>query len=115
MAKCDPENAIKYLNEAAREAPEFREPWVDLANAYYQLNDWEACYNNAKTALAIVEKPLAYLNEAEAWGSLPHDLIALSAYKLGKIEEAITHGTKAVELNPSDPRLKINLQFYQGE
>ena len=115
MSKCDPENAIKYLNEAAREAPEFREPWVDLANAYYQLNDWEACYNNAKTALAIVEKPLAYLNEAEAWGSLPHDLIALSAYKLGKIEEAIIHGTKAVELNPTDVRLQINLHFYQGD
>ena len=104
-----------YLKEAAREAPEFREPWVDLANAYYQLNDWEACYNNAKTALAIVEKPLAYLNDADSWGSLPHDLMALSAYKLGKIEEAIIQGTKAVELNPSDPRLKINLHFYQGE
>jgi len=115
MSKCDPENAIKYLNEAAREAPEFREPWVDLANAYYLLNDWEACYNNAKTALAIVEKPLAYLNEAEAWGSLPHDLIALSAYKLGKIEEAVIHGTKAVELNPTDARLQINLHFYQGD
>jgi hypothetical protein len=65
--------------------------------------------------LSIVEKPLAYLNDAESWGSLPHDLMALSAYKLGKIEEAIIQGTKAVELNPSDPRLKINLHFYQGE
>jgi tetratricopeptide (TPR) repeat protein len=115
MAKCDPDNAIKYLIEASKEAPEFREPWVELANAYYKKEDWDNCYASAKKALEIKEKPLAYLNDADAWGSLPHDLLALSAFKLGKIEEAIDHGQTAVELSPDDQRLKTNLVFYQLE
>lgn len=112
LAKCEPENAINYLIEASKEAPEFREPWVDLAFAYYMKNDWENCFNAAEKALAITEKPLIYLNEAEAWGSKPHDLLAISAFNLGRLDIAVKHGTIAASLTPEDPRLQQNLKFY---
>lgn len=119
LAKCNPKDAIKYLTAAIKEAPEFREPWVDLAMAHYEeacktnkQQDWHRAMTAAEKALMITEKPLVYLNEADAWGSKPHDLLAISAFNLGKIDLAVKHGSIAAELSPSDPRLITNLEFY---
>ncbi len=112
LAKCDPDNAIKYLITASGEAPEFREPWVELAYEHYKLGNWSDCLEACLKAVAIKEKPLVYLNEADAWGSKPHDLLAISAFNLGKIDLAVEHGRIAAELSPEDPRLAENLKFY---
>lgn len=114
LAKCESDHAIKYLITAADEAPEFREPWVDLAYEYYLTQEWQLCFNAASKAVAIKEKPLVYLNEADAWGSKPHDLLAISAFNLGKIDVAVEHGRIAVELSPEDPRLAVNLNYYEA-
>ena len=114
LAKCEPDNAIKYLIAASGEAPEFREPWVELAYEHYKLNHWADCLEACQKALAIKEKPLVYLNEADAWGSKPHDLLAISAFNLGKIDLAVEHGRIAAELSPEDPRLAENLKFYEA-
>lgn len=114
LAKCEPKFSIKYLVAAAREAPEFREPWIELAYEYYKIGYWTKCLDACQKALAIKEKPLVYLNEADAWGSKPHDLLAISAFNLGKIELAVEHGRIASELSPEDPRLAENLKFYEA-
>lgn len=112
LAKCEPDNRIKYLIDATKEAPDFREPWVDLSLAYHLDGKWQKSLDAAAKALQIVEKPLVYLNEADAWGEKPHDLLAIAAYNLGKIDLAIKHGTIAAQLAPTDTRIATNLQFY---
>lgn len=113
MAKMDPQQREFYLYQAVAEAPNRREPWVDLAMLYYERNDWEACRAAALMALRIAEKPLEYLCEAEAWGAIPHDLLALAAHHLGDSKTAVEHGKKACELAPADERLAANLQWYE--
>jgi glycosyltransferase involved in cell wall biosynthesis len=113
LAKMVP-NAIEYhLYRAIAESPSRRETWVDLALYYHNQHDWLACRNAASSALAITEKPLDYLCEAEAWGWLPHDLMAIASYHLGDTDEAFHHGSIAVALNPDDERLKTNLTHYR--
>lgn len=114
LAKVDPENTVQWLTMAIKQAPGRREALVELALHYYGKEDWESCYEQSKAALSIVEKPLDYLCEEFAWGELPWDLAALSAYKLKKHKEAIEYGTKAVELNPSNDRLAVNLAYYRA-
>ena len=46
------------------------------------------------------------------WGAKPHDLLALAAYHLGRFEEAVEQGQTAQALDPTDPRLQQNLEFY---
>lgn len=113
LARCEPDWAERWLLRAAAEASAYREPWVALANHYYNLNDWPSCYAAALRALAIVERPLEYLNEADAWGALPHDLAAVAAHNLRL--NALTHGIRAVELDPTDARLITNLRFYKEQ
>jgi tetratricopeptide (TPR) repeat protein len=114
LAKCEPDNAREWLEKAIYESTGRREALVELAQYFYEREDWQNCYWRAIDAIAIGEKPLDYLCEEFAWGALPYDLAAISAHKLGFKEEAIKFGEKAVELNPADERLTLNLVFYKG-
>lgn len=113
LAKAEPQNARMWLEKAIAEDPGRREALVDLANYFYQQSDPQNCYWTSLEALKITEKPLDYLCEEFAWGALPYDLAAISAWNLGFKNEALEYGTKAAELAPNDARLARNLEFYK--
>lgn len=102
-------NREPWVLRACAEAPYRREPWVDLAQLYYEQANWPGCYFATQQALKIVEKPLEYLCEEQAWGPLPHDLASISAWHLGKKEESIMHGSNALVFSPGDKRLLANI------
>ena len=103
--------AIRWHLRSAAEAPGEREPWVDLGKLYYSMNNFAGCYYAMKTALSIIERPLSYICEPESWGFVPYDLAGVSAYYLGMYEESKALTLKALEIAPTDNRLKQNLQF----
>lgn len=114
LAKVDPGSAVQWLLMAIKQAPGRREALVELSKHYYQEKAWEGCYEHSVAAIAIVEKPLDYLCEEFAWGADPWDLAALSAYNLSKFAEAAEYGAKAVELEPNNDRLAVNLVYYRA-
>ena len=113
LAKCEEENAQKWLLAATFEDPDRREAWVELATLEYKNKNWESCYDAASRAVEIKEKPLDYLCEEFAWGALPWDLLAISAYNLGLTDEAIIYTNTALEFDPDNERLASNLDFYK--
>jgi tetratricopeptide (TPR) repeat protein len=104
--------ALKWFRLASAEAPNTREPWVELADCCHRLAMWEECYAAVTTALKIKDKQLVYTVDPEVWGAKTPDLAALSAYQLGLYEKAVGYGTDAIQLRPNDPRLKANMNFY---
>jgi glycosyltransferase involved in cell wall biosynthesis len=113
LAKCRPKDARAWLLRAIAEAPDRREPLVELAQYEHDLGRWPACYAFALAALALTDRPNDYISDAAAWGWLPHDLAAISAYWMGLRSEAARHGSEATRLNPSDERLRKNLDWYR--
>jgi glycosyltransferase involved in cell wall biosynthesis len=113
LAKMEESERESWLLKAIAESPNSREPRVDLALHYYSKNQWLDSYAHAHAALRITEQPLEYLVESDAWGYLPHDLIAIACYNMDKLDEAIEHGHKAAELAPWVERLKQNLIYYK--
>lgn len=111
IAKASPSEAEEYLLKAVKEAPGRREALVDLAKLYYQRQDWNNSLKYAEEALAIKEKPLEYLCEAEAWGEAPHDYASIACYRLGMFDKALKYAEEAVAINPNDERLQKNVQF----
>lgn len=109
------DEALKWSRVACAEAPNTREPWCDLSVLAYRHQNWTECYSAAKMALAIENKELVYTMDPKVWGSLPHDMAAIAAYRLGLPQEALKHGIKAVELSPEDERLVSNLNWYQKQ
>ncbi len=112
LAKLEPENRESWLIKAHQEAPWRREALVELAQHFYQVESWASCNHFAKKAIEIKEKPLDYLCEEFAWGALPYDLAAISAYNLEQFNEAFRYGNIALQLDPTNDRLKTNLRYY---
>ena len=61
-----------------------------------------------RQALAITDRPQTYICEAESWGSLPYDYLSLGLYYTGRYAEALAAVRKAIELNPTEDRLREN-------
>jgi tetratricopeptide (TPR) repeat protein len=113
IGKSLPAEAEIWFRKAVDQAPGRREPFVDLAKLYYERQSWDKCLEASEAALAIVEKPLEYLCEAEAWGAAPHDYASISAYWLGKYELALKHAKNAVAIEPDNERMLKNLEFCE--
>jgi glycosyltransferase involved in cell wall biosynthesis len=112
LGKIDKDNSEDWFKKAIAQAPGRREPHVDLAQFYYEQQDWVNCLDQAMKALSITERPLEYLCEAPAWSWKPHDLAAISLYRLNRFSEALEQGKLALDSAPLDQRLKKNLEFY---
>lgn len=106
----DFDTKVQWLKQAISESPERREPYVDLAELYYINNMWQECFDVSIAAIAIREKPLEYLCEDYAWGAAPYDFASISAFNLGNAD-CVKYAKKALELDPNDPRLKINVEL----
>ena len=116
LGKCYQElgqDGVPWLIKATKEAPNTREPWVELADVYYHRGMWQECFDACENALKIKNKEDVYTMDPVVWGSKPHDLLAISAYHLGRKDIAIHHGQIAIELSPEDQRLIKNLEFYK--
>lgn len=111
LSKLLPHDKLYYLRLATATAPMKREPWMDLADHYYQVTDWPQCYANALQALSIKNKSGSYLDSVEAWGSKLPDLAGISAYNMKLFDQAVYWFEQAVQLNPTDQRLQNNLKF----
>jgi len=113
LAKMHPDQAEHWLLRACAEYPSGREPWLELAQYYYNKKDWASCLMATDKALRLTNRGQLYLTEAWAWGWIGHDLAALACHHLGMHERALAHGLDALEHAPDDERLKKNLFWYR--
>lgn len=110
----DWDEALAWAHRAVAEAPQTREPYVEVSTIAYRLGQWSVCYGAAISALAITEREWVYTVDPAVWGAQPHDLAALAAWNLGLHGKALEHGTEAARLAPDDTRIAENLRHYSA-
>lgn len=112
-AKGDMGEAKRWLIRALAEAPHLREPYLELAERMYEERNWDAVAALCRDALEITERPRTYICEAEAWGSMPWDLLSLGLYYTGRPSEAVDAAKTAQKLSPKDERIARNIEIMQ--
>ena len=112
-AKGDMGEAKRWLIRAVAEAPHLREPYLELAERMYEERNWDAVAALCRDALKITERPRTYICEAEAWGSMPGDLLSLGLYYTGRPSEAVDAAKTAQKLSPKDERIARNIEIMQ--
>lgn len=115
LSECNPDKELYYLEKSLEEDASRREVKVEISLHYHKKEDWQKTLEYAEKALQIEDKPLDYLCEEFAWGSIPYDLAAVASYRLGNYGLALSYGEKALELEPTSERLRNNLEFYKKE
>ncbi len=114
LQKGQPEQAKRWYLYAICEAPHLREAYVELARLLYGEQQWDGVLYFTGCALRIRERPMSYICEAEAWGSLPHDLRAVAWYHLGRRDLALQETALALGYEPANERLLNNLRQIQS-
>ena len=111
----NPAEALKWLRLACAEAPNTREPWVELAALTYMHSMWNESFAAAMTALEITDKAAVYTMDPSVWTEKPYDFASIAAWKIGLKDKAIELCKKALEFNPADSRLIANLESMTKE
>lgn len=106
--------AEMWYKLAIKEASYLRESYVELAQVYYDEEEYEKAYELLKEAFTIKEKPPIYINEAFAWNDYIYDLMGLVCYNLKLYPESLINFKTAMELNPNEERLKNNYEFVNA-
>ena len=107
--------AVTWHHRAIAEAPYLREPYLDYAALLYEKGDWFGLIHLCRAALTITERPKTYISEAYAWGALPYDYLTVAYAHLGLQDEALEACQTAVELAPTDERLRKNLKHLRAQ
>jgi glycosyltransferase involved in cell wall biosynthesis len=107
--------ALKWFRLACAEAPDTREPWVELAMFCYRSSMWPECHAAALSALGITNKAAVYTMDPSVWTEKPYDLASIACWHLGMKDKAVEYCKQALEFNPTDARLIRNLEQMTEE
>lgn len=110
-----PIEAEMWLTKAIEEAPHLREPYVEKALFLYYQKRYQEVIKYCEAALTVNPKEKNYIQESFCFDSTIDDLLSISYYQLGNLDQAILHARQALEYNPKDLRLKKNLELLQKE
>ena len=102
------DEARMWLDKAIREAPYLRDPYVERALLEYQLSNYKEVEKYAKEALKIRRHEKNYINEPFSWNHTIYDLLSISLFYQGKLEESLFYSEKALRMSPNDDRLIKN-------
>lgn len=113
QAKREMLEARYWLYKAIAECPSVREPYLAMARLGYIESDWSLVYLMTTEGLKITEKSGSYLLELDAWGYSFYDLAAIACYRIDLFKLSLDYAQKACEMQPSDERLKQNVNLIR--
>lgn len=113
VGKDDLDGAIASLREGLRIAPGTRDLWLDLADVYARLEDWQACFDAATRGLAIPIKEDSIANDFRHARGRPYYQASLAARHLGRLTDAYALAAEATSREPNNVRFQRHLQALE--
>lgn len=102
------EEARMWLDKAIKETPYLRDPYIERAMLEEDQQNYEEVYRYCMKALTIENHDKSYIHEVFSWDGTVYDLLSISCFYLGKLEESSTYIDLALKYSPQDERLLNN-------
>ena len=104
--------AIMYYNFFLKEDQTHREPYFCLAEIYNELGLYALARGVMDVALKVTVRHYDWVERKDNWIAKADDIISVSEFYLGNIDEAIRRGKIALEHSPNDLRILKNYVCY---
>lgn len=95
--------------------PAFRDNYLQLAKLYQLIGRWQDSIDIINQAFANSRRLYSWLERDDAWTFGPADLLCMGYYRIGAKHTALMYAKLAYALNPTDKRLKYNVQAISSE
>jgi len=105
--------ARMWLDKAIEESPHLRDPYMERALLEYKLENWIDVEKYCLLALNIKTHQKTYINEVFSWDNTVYDLLSVSSFYLDKFDDAYKYARAALDMNPTDERIKNNLKIIE--
>lgn len=115
LSRLTDSSKFDYLHRALTCAPERRQVWLELARYYYSKQDWHGLLWACGSGLEHSRRDNSYLDHADAWGNQLHDFGSIAAANLKWYEKAVEWCRLAINIQPTDDRLRANLNWMQSK
>lgn len=112
LSRIEGESRSDWLERARLEAPHRREIWCELAEHLHDQQDWLSLFWACSNGIERTRRTGSYLDDEQAWNFRLYDLGAIAAWRLEMMARAVEWGTRAAELDPTNERLRSNLDFF---
>lgn len=106
---------LEFLQRALICAPERRQVWLELARYYYGKQDWHGLLWACGSGVEKSRRDNSYLDHADAWGNQLYDFGSIAAANLGWYKKSVEWCQEAINIQPTDDRLRNNLQWMQSK
>lgn len=107
------DEAIMWLDKAIKEAPHLRDPLMEKALLFYQLEKYEDVIELINKALEIPINERYYINEVFTFDYTAYDLLSIAYYYTNNIPLALYYCEKALKMEPKNKRLKSNIKLIK--
>jgi len=107
------DEALRYGIKAISESPYTREPYLETAFVYYELQNFKMCSLYLEGALQINGNSKIYINEPMCYDGTIEDLLAVCLYYLGNYNLALEYVNKALEIDPENERILNNKELIK--
>lgn len=105
--------ALKYGLIAISESPNVREPYLETAYVYYELNNYKMCSLYLEAALLIKGNQKVYINDPNCYNGTLEDLLAVCYYYLKKYDLSLEYVNKALAIDPENERINNNKELIK--
>ena len=89
-----------------------REPLINLMMFYYETSRWYSLIDVGLRVIQVEQRKTEWYEDSRNYRELPHDLLSIAYYNIGKLSEGKYHIEKALEYLPEDERLLNNYKFF---
>lgn len=107
--------AIDEYHEAINQDRSFREPYLYAAECYNALGMYHCAVGMVKQALNDSIRHYSWLERDTSWKEQPYDILSISYFYLGDIQNSYENCMKAYKLNSHDERISNNKILIENE
>lgn len=105
------DNAIHNYNKAIIQEATYREPYLLAAEVFNQLGQHKIAISYVESAIQKSYRHYTWIERDDSWIEKIDDILSISYFYLGEINKAKKHVLEAYRKNPSDERIRNNIDI----